>query len=99
MLEAWEALYRVMISMFLKQGESPITEDPLKVISKQILANKTNFTSETLHKILSETQSPQLFDNLKAFIQELARTDSTWGFWIQFVFQDITAYVGLFLAN
>ena len=87
-----------MISMFLKQGESPITEDPLEAISKQILANKTNFNSETLHKILSETQSPQQFDEFKKFIQELAHTDSTWRFWIQFVFQDIAAYVGLFLA-
>ena len=98
LLEAWEALYRLMISMFLKQGESPITEDPLEAISKQILANKANFNSETLHKILSETQSPQQFDEFKKFIQELARTDSTWRFWIQFVFQDIAAYVGLFLA-
>ena len=78
LLEAWEALYRVMISMFLKQGESPITEDPLKAISQQILANKSNFNSETLHRILSETQSSQQFDEFKEFIQELARTDSTW---------------------
>ena len=98
LLEAWEALYRVMISMFLKQGESPITEDPLKAISQQILANKSNFNSETLHSILSETQSSQQFDEFKEFIQELARTDSTWRFWIQFVFQDNAAYVGLFLA-
>ena len=37
LLEVWEALYRVMISMYLKQSDSPITEDPLKVISKQIM--------------------------------------------------------------
>ena len=98
LLEVWEALYRVMLSMFLKQGEPPLTDDPLQVISNQIMVNKTNFNSETLHKIISETQSLYKFDKFKSFIQEQALIDSTWRFWIQFVFQDIAAYMGLFLA-
>ena len=100
LLEVWEALYRVMISMFLEQFESPITEDPLKVISRQIMANTTKFNRDTLANIISETKSllKKNFDQFKAFIQELARTDSTWRFWVQFVFQDVAAYIGLFLA-
>ena len=98
LLEAWEALYRVMLSMFIEQVEPPIADDPLKVLSNQIMANKTNFNSEKLHKIISETQSLCEFDKFRSFIQEQARIDSTWRFWIQFVFQDIAAYMGLFLA-
>ena len=30
--------------------------------------------------------------------QKLAVADETWKFWIQFVFQDVAAYIGLFLA-
>ena len=97
LLEVWEALYRVMISMFL---ESPITEDPLQVISRQIMANKTKFNPDTLTTIISETEGllKKNFDSFKAFIQKLAQTDSTWRFWVQFVFQDIAEYIGLFLA-
>lgn len=98
MLEVWVALYRFMISMFLKQSDSPTTEDLLKVLSKQIMASKTKFNSEVLHKIMSETHNVQQFDKFKAFIQELASIDSTCRFWIQFVLQGIAAYVGLFLA-
>ena len=49
LLEVWEALYRVMISMFLAQFESTITEDPLQVISRQIMANKTKFNPDTFY--------------------------------------------------
>ena len=41
------------------------------------MANKTNFNSETLHKIKSDTQLLQLFDKIKPFIQKLAYIDST----------------------
>ena len=101
-LEVWEAMYRVMISLFLRteQGESNLMYDtgPLKALADKLMANKTSFNSETLHTVVSETQSQFNFDKFKAFIQQLARTDSTWMFWIQFVFQDAAAYVGLFLS-
>ena len=100
LLEVWEAMYRAMISLFIRveQGESNVMCDPLKVVADKLMASKTSFNSETLHTIVSETQSLFSFDKFKAFIQHLARTDSTWMFWIQFVFQDIAAYVGLFLS-
>ncbi len=91
-------MYRVMITIFLKQRESPITQDPLIAISKQIMANTTNFNSEALHKIISETLSVQQFDEFKAFIQELVHTDGTWRFLIQFVFLHVAACIGLILA-
>lgn len=38
------------------------------------------------------------FEQFKLYVQTLARTDETWRFWVQFVFQDAIAYVSLFLA-
>lgn len=100
LLEAWEALYRAMVSMFLKQSESQTTKDPLEVIANRIMSNKSKFSQKTLNKIILESES-LLKSNLrkfKAFIQKLVVTDDTWKFWIQYVFQDAFAYVGLFLA-
>lgn len=33
-----------------------------------------------------------------AFIQKMARTNDTWHFWVQFVFEDAMAYISLFLS-
>ena len=95
LLEVWESLYRAMISMFNSKNEST---DLLKVIFDKIVANKTNFDTHTLEEIIVEIQSIQMFEKFKQFIQQLARTDKTWRFWIQFMFQDMPAYIGLFLA-
>ncbi len=34
---------------------------------------------------------------LKGFLEWLGNKDKTWKFWTQFVFEDVLAYVGLFL--
>ena len=64
------------------------------------MSNKSKFSQKTLNKIILETESvlKNNLDKFKAFVQKLAVTDDTWRFWIQFVFQDALAYVGLFLA-
>ena len=38
------------------------------------------------------------YEDFKTFIQKLAVAGETWKFWIQFMFEDVAAYVGLFLA-
>lgn len=38
------------------------------------------------------------FSKFKDFLKEMADSDDTWKFWIQFVFHDALGYVGLFLA-
>ena len=46
---------------------------------------------------LNSTLSP-LFHDFKLFIQKQATSDDTWKLWIQFVFQDAMAYIGLYLV-
>ena len=95
LLEVWEGLYRSIMSVFIQTEQD--CPEALKSLADKIIASKTCDT-ETVHMIISETQHLFSFDRFKAFIQQLARTDSTWTFWVQFVFQDAAAYVGLFLA-
>ena len=94
LLEVWESLYRTMILMFLQDDEEP----SLTELSDMIIANKSSSDDETLKMIMLKAQSLKSFEKFKIFIQKLGRTDSTWRFWIQFVFQDLMAYMGLFLA-
>ena len=56
---------------------------------------QSNFNSYLLSnkKILQE-----IFDAFRLFIQKMARTDDTWHFWVQFVFEDAMAYLSLFIA-
>jgi len=91
-----------MIKTFLNQRESLslTTEDPLKIISNMITSKPAPFDCETLSDIISGTESvvAKNYEDFKTFIQKVAVEDETWKFWIQFVFQDVAAYVGLFLA-
>ena len=78
-----------MLSLFL-QGDTTEDEDLLKALSEQILSTRGTLNSKTLYGTIS-TIPPQLFDDFKLFIQQMACTDNTWKFWVQFVFQDILA--------
>ena len=93
LLETWEALYRAMITIFLHEQQGESAENPLIAISEQIITNAGRGTLRECIAIQS-----QHFHEFKLFIQKRARTDSTWKFWVQFVFQDLNAYVGLFLS-
>ena len=59
---------------------------------------KTDFVQSFNRRLrLNKCLSP-FFQNFKAFLQRQAMSDDTWRFWIQFVFQDALAYVGLYLG-
>ena len=96
-LEAWEAIYRVMIIKY--EEESPATTY-LSEITDELLAMSTeNFLSAFNQYIASQsTKFQHYFDNFREFIQTMARTDDTWRFWVQFIFEDAMAYISLFLA-
>ena len=38
------------------------------------------------------------FDDFRDFLTTLASRDSTWKFWVQFIFEDAMAYLGMYLA-
>ena len=98
LMEVWEALYRVIISRFFGHYHSGSGKDTLELISERIMVNRTSFNSHTIKEIESEIKSLDLFEEFKTFVQKLARIDCTSRFWVQFLFQDLNAYVGLFLS-
>ena len=95
-LEVWESMYRVML---LKYAESNGSISLLHgLTSKLISMNTEKFLFEfQKHLAFNETRTDHL-DGFRLFIQNMARTDETWRFWVQFVFEDAMAYVSLFLA-
>lgn len=102
-LEAWEAVYRVMLAQYIdfrdQQGCSSST-NLLEEISDYLQSIPSeNFSHVFNQNLVALDDSINTeFDDLKAFICERARHDDTWRFWVQFTFTDAMAYVGLFLA-
>ena len=89
---AWEAIYRVML---LKYEEANSSMNLLTGITTEILSMSTdNFPSAFNHYLDSKSTTFQI-ENFRAFIQKMARTDDTWRFWVQFVFEDAMAYISL----
>ena len=48
-----------------------------------------------LHQVLTDSGYHTQFST---FLEKMAATDCTWRFWVQFVFEDVLAYLGLYLA-
>lgn len=102
-VEVWEATYRSMISTFLhSSAHAQISgEQLLEKVSHLLQATSISSVSfsERFSTMLSELNAlPDTYSNFQTFLQEMANSDDTWRFWIQFVFKDVLAYIGLFLA-
>ena len=101
-LEAWEAIYKVMLKCHMEARDTEISTSHSLL---QDIASNLQSLSETdlpcefkKHLLTLAATTGNHFNNFRSFIQMLARTDDTWRFWVQFLFQDAMAYIGLFLA-
>ncbi len=97
-LEVWEAIYRVMLTQFL---QSDTTMDSLLdgIVDHLQSLPQDNFQREFNQQLQAlQKSTTNYYDRFKAFIRTQSQRDDTWRFWVQFVFQDAMAYVGLFLA-
>ena len=91
-----------MLQRYLEQSQDPaemlspggLIEDIVSYIQTLPIDDLSCSLTRKLHQQEHELH----FSDFKSFIQNRARTDDTWKFWIQFVFQDAMAYIGLFLA-
>ena len=101
-LEAWEAIYKVMLKCHMEARDTEISTRPslLEDIASNLQSlSETDVPCEFNKTLLTlAATTGNYFNNFRSFIQMLARTDDTWRFWTQFVFQDAMAYIGLFLA-
>ena len=101
-MEAWEAVYRTMLTKFIQSSDCKSSNVLDDVITS--LQSVQGDTQSELHLNLRKSigglmvKIPRFSDNFDGFIQKMSERDETWKFWIQFVFKDALAYVGLFLA-
>ena len=96
-MEAWEALYRVMI-------ETHLSSTPLSPLLQQVVQSlldnrhKGDDLTNLLDKLETVMNDTNFHLHVHDFLNSRASNDSTWKFWVQFVLVDGYAYVALYLA-
>ena len=92
-MEAWVAIYQVMLHMYLENTSHPIAES----VKQQLL---DNHSPQSIHTMIATLQM-SLSSDYKHFIEYLqikSEDNDNWKFWTQFVLRDGLAYVGMYLA-
>ncbi len=106
LIEAWQALYQVMVERFLQScNETHDTCLPPELISDivqnaylEASSGKETDLSTTLSRLHEAVKQSGYHSKFSSFIDKLSAADSTWKFWAQFVFKDALAYVSMYLA-
>ncbi len=99
-LEAWEAMYQVMVQKFLQyceKAEKPIAKEVTDIVTKAIDKAINNEDSAAclisgVHHSFSELKH---FTSFTQFVEEISKKNSTWKFWAQFVLKDALQYIAL----
>ncbi len=107
-LEAWEAMYRAMLTKFLDgqsndlqtgNTSSQLQDLVMETLQSIPVQSGSDFRKTFNHKLVKINAVDTIsFSQFRQFLQKMADQDETWRFWIQFVLEDAMAYVGLFLA-
>lgn len=104
-LEAWEALYRSMLTTFImspniKGTSQSLINTVLELLSLTEAAdNEGEFRKKFNSAIGAITTAASPFlKQFDSFIRKMSAEDETWRFWVQFVFVDAMAYISLYLA-
>ena len=93
-MEAWEALFQVMLQLYLDgANHDPIAER----IKQQLLADHRPYNLETIVATLQMSLSSE-YQHFVEFLQQKSEKKDNWRFWTSFVLRDGLAYVGLYLA-
>ena len=104
LMEAFEATYRAMVKSFLQwqdEHDSKQTSDLHSEIVHSLKTLPTKEFTKAFNEHLTtfkESIRDLHYQPFKSFIQEKARKDDTWKFWVRFLFEDMMAYLGLFLS-
>ena len=101
LLEVWEALYRYFLSIFLYKEEAP--PDFLECAANWILSlpQSTDQSSAQRNVVEMFADLSDKYDyqsEFSTFMNIHMKKEETFKFWGQFVLQDCSAYVALYLA-
>ena len=95
LLQAWEALYRVMWNVYLTKHElNDLIESARCIISASVENAQTpNHLMQRIKELLRDSNIQKSFEE---FVMK--QEDQTWKLWVQFLFHDCFSYIGLYLA-
>ena len=97
-MEVWESFYRFMLTIFISSQPTSVSSDFVKSIYDSI-TDSSSILEVLQHTIVTTTDSRSIFyEQFKLFLQLKSQKCQSWKFWVQFVFRDALAYVGLYLA-
>ena len=88
-----------MLDVFLSDLEARVSNvlDPIHSLVEECEENHS-LPNEVLIRMQGLLISTNLQQKFCDFVQKRSEEDETWLFWNQFVFQDCSAYINLFLA-
>ena len=93
-MEAWEALFQVMLQLYLEgANHDPIAE----TLKQHLLLDHPPHSLETMITTLQMSQTGE-YQHFHEFLQKKSKDSENWEFWTQFVLRDGLAYVGMYLA-
>jgi len=96
LLQAWEALYREMLHVYIVNSGSKITADTSCILLTGIqMSSSPKHVMQRISELIEDNQTNEEF---MKFVTQRSETDKTWKFWTQFVFTDCFCYFGLYLA-
>ena len=94
LLQSWEAMYKVFIECFVKEGDLTTKMESVKTEVLSAIANGTTRLElmEKLDNIISADDKEAFSD----FVEKQSEIDDIWKFWSKFLFVDCQAYIHLF---
>ena len=101
LMEAWESLYRLMLSMYLQKGNIPadFLQSASDMVANLPASETQDSTLRNLNQLLEDLQ--EKCDVLKQFheyIQQRESENNTVTFWCEFLFRTCAAYIALYFA-
>ena len=102
LMEVWQAIYEVIVKRFIEaETESGSTSshltDIVKSASLGVKSSEAEFMARLAH-LQEKIQESSYHENFQHFLDTIGTVEPKWKFWIQFVFKDALAYIGLYLA-
>ena len=88
LLQAWQSLYRGMLTSFFNDN----TKLPTVTIDETIPS------SDMFQKLDSILSDERIFQQFRSYVSKQAELDDTWKFWLSFVFTESLVYIQLYMA-
>ena len=102
LMQVWEAMYRHMFNLYV--SHTPLDEDLLEGVKARLYSCNDKCAENRsldyyLHSSnITESECGEVYSGFVSFLTDLRDKDDTWKFWINFLFHDCQAYVGLYIS-